>query len=430
LPPAPSEGSEPIKAIRMWMFRSEARRLRGEAGWEADAREAFDALRDTVISSIGRSRPRRGIVEDQIIWSRAPVRADLAGGWTDTPPYCFLNGGKVVNVAFELNGQAPLQCFVRGSPEPRIAIRSIDLGIEERVDSYEALADYPGIGSGFSIARAARCLCGFHPRFGAEGKGLRAELEAFGGGFDISLLSAVPKGSGLGTSSILSAVLLAALGELCRLGWDRQELVRRVLALEQMLGSGGGWQDQAGGIYAGLKLAQSRPGFGQDLTIRWLPESFLSPERCESVVLLYYTGITRVANDILKEIVRGMFLNDGAVLELLGETGDRATRLFDAAQRGSWPEACAEIERTWELKQELDSGTNTPAIAAIIDRVRDYLDAWTLPGAGGGGFLLMFAKDVQAAGRVKAELEAGPPNPRARFVRLSPSRTGLQVTSS
>jgi galactokinase/mevalonate kinase-like predicted kinase len=125
-----------------------------------------------------------------------------------------------------------------------------------------------------------------------------------------------------------------------------------------------------------------------------------------------------------------MFLNSARHLDILRQTGENALALFDAAQRECWPGFCAGIARTWELKQALDPGTNPGPIAAIIERVRGYLDAWKLPGAGGGGFLLMFAKDPEAAGRVRAELEAKPPNARARFVKLSLSRSGMQVTKS
>jgi galactokinase/mevalonate kinase-like predicted kinase len=429
-PEPPKSGGDPIREIRQRMFRSELSRLRGDSGWEPEAREAFGVLRETVVGSLPRLSPRRSILSDQIIWSRCPVRVDLAGGWTDTPPYCFMYGGRVVNAAIELNGQAPIQCYIRGSDEPRIVIKSIDLGIEENIDSYQGLADYDRIGSGFSIAKAAISQCGFHPRFGAQRPSLRSELEAFGGGFDVSLLCAVPKGSGLGTSSVLAGVLLGALGELCGYSWDRQEIVHRVLAVEQMLGSGGGWQDQAGAIHGGIKLLESRPGFGQELILRWLPEDCFSAERCESTILLYYTGITRVANDILREIVRGMFLNSRETLGIMQRTAENADALFDAAQRGNWAGFCQGVARTWELKQALDSGTNPAPIAGIIDRVRGFLDAWKLPGAGGGGFLLMFAKDPEAARRVREELEGNPPNPRARFVRLSLSRTGMQITKS
>jgi hypothetical protein len=69
---------------------------------------------------------RINIFPDQIIWGRSPARLDLAGGWSDTPPYCLQNGGSVLNMAVELNGQPPIQAFIRLSPEKRIILRSID----------------------------------------------------------------------------------------------------------------------------------------------------------------------------------------------------------------------------------------------------------------------------------------------------------------
>jgi len=55
------------------------------------------------------------VYPDQIVWGRSPVRIDLAGGWTDTPPYCLMEGGSVVNMAIELNGQPPIQVYAKPS---------------------------------------------------------------------------------------------------------------------------------------------------------------------------------------------------------------------------------------------------------------------------------------------------------------------------
>ncbi len=151
------------------------------------------------------------------MWGRSPVRLDLAGGWTDTPPYCLEHGGKVVNLAVNLNGQPPIQAFAKLSPRPELVMRSIDLGAEQRVSTYEELASFAQPGSEFAVAKAAFALAGFLPRFHAAGgyRSLREQLEDFGGGIEVSLLCAVPKGSGLGTSSLLAATVL---------GDDRQPL--------------------------------------------------------------------------------------------------------------------------------------------------------------------------------------------------------------
>ena len=219
-----------------------------------------------------------------------------ASGWTDTPPYCLIHGGKVVNVAINMNGQPPVQTFIKLADKPQIVLRSIDLGVEERITTYDQLRGYARVGGGFSIAKAALALAGFLPEFARppHAGSLRRQLEAFGGGIEISLLAAVPKGSGLGTSSILAATLLGTLADLCGLGWDRVEICRRTLTLEQMLTTGGGWQDQVGGITRGLKLIETEFGLCQNPVIRWLPDHLFTDGVPRSCMLLYYTGITRV----------------------------------------------------------------------------------------------------------------------------------------
>jgi galactokinase/mevalonate kinase-like predicted kinase len=396
--------------------------------------EAFGLLRDSIIQSVRRRpcRPQRQLLDDQIIWGRCPVRLDLAGGWTDTPPYCLTHGGRVVNVAVDLNGQPPIQIFAKLSSEPQIVLRSIDLGVEGRVTTFDELRSCGEPLGPFSIAKAALSLAGFLPEFSGESaySSLRQQLEDFGGGLEISLLAAVPKGSGLGTSSILAATLLGSLGELCGLGWDHAEIYRRALALEQMLTTGGGWQDQVGGVSRGLKRIDTQPGLQQDPLVRWLPADLFTDAAPKSCMLLYYTGITRIAKSILKEIVRGVFLNDSRRLALLNELGEHAAATYEVLARGQWDGLCNCIRQNWELNQQLDAGTNPPEVQAILDRVSDYLAATKLLGAGGGGYMLMLAKDCDATMRIRKELEENPPGRKARFVNFSVSDTGLEITRS
>ncbi|MCY2988338.1 MAG: bifunctional fucokinase/fucose-1-phosphate guanylyltransferase [Planctomycetota bacterium] len=434
LPQAEPASAPLMRRVHHRMFSATVRRLRKEKRWEADENEAFRLLQDAVVRSVRQRpmRPARRLLDDQIIWGRCPVRLDLAGGWTDTPPYCLIYGGKVVNVAVNLNGQSPVQAFVKLSKEPRIVLRSIDLGVEERITSYADLRKYGEVGSGFSVAKAALALAGFLPEFGAEPAptSLKNQLETFGGGIEISLLAAVPKGSGLGTSSILAATLLGTLGDLCDLGWDQAEICRRTLALEQLLTTGGGWQDQVGGLTRGLKLIDTQPGLDQSPVIRWLPAHLFTDPAPRSCMLLYYTGITRVAKSILKEIVRGMFLNASEHLGVLTELGEHALVTYEVLLRGQWTGLCECLRRSWELNQRLDSGTNPPEVQAILDRIDDYLAATKLLGAGGGGYLLMLAKDQAAAVQIRRTLEASPLGRQARFVDFSVSETGLEITRS
>ena len=431
---AGAAGLERMQEVHDRMFRGAVLRHRGLAGAEAYERGAFGLLHEMIVreAQLSPATPRRAAQEDQIVWGRSPVRLDLAGGWTDTPPYCLEYGGKVVNVAVDLNGQPPIQVFAKLIERRELVLRSIDQGNEERVTTYAQLDSFGQPDTEFALAKAALALAGFLPRFhGGGGRGTLAEqLGEFGGGIELSMLSAVPKGSGLGTSSILAATLLATLGDVCGLGWGREVLFARTLALEQMLTTGGGWQDQAGAIFRGMKLIETSPGLEQRPTLRWLPEHLFESEHANRTILLYYTGITRLAKNILAEIVRGIFLNSPEHLRVIGEIGANAEFAFSAIQRcerGALEEA---VGNSWALNQRLDAGTNPPAVQAILGRIRDYLAACKLLGAGGGGYLLLLAKDEGAAERLRRELTENPPNPRARFVQFGVSQTGLQLTRS
>lgn len=427
-------GSGPLDRIHHHMFRSAVMRESGADGWQQEEHKSFEQLRRSIISESGLAPvdPERNVLDDQIIWGRSPARLDLAGGWTDTPPNCIEHGGKVVNVAVDLNGQPPVQVFAKLCPRPELVVRSIDLGVELKIHTYEELNTFAQPGSEFALAKAALAVAGFLPEFSARGgfANLEEQLRAFGGGIELSLLAAMPAGSGLGTSSILAATLLGTLSELCALNWDRYDLVSRTLAVEQMLTTGGGWQDQVGALFGGLKLAETTPGMSQRPTIRWLPDRLLSQGYANELAMLYYTGLTRLAKSILQEIVRGMFLNSSKRLGILTAMRDHALATFEAIQRSDWDDLCASVARSWVLNQELDSDTNPPAVQQILDRVQGDLAGAKLLGAGGGGYMLMLAKDRAAGERIRHKLEADPPNTRARFVDFSVSHTGLEVTRS
>ncbi len=433
LPPPLSEDVPLLKQINDQMFRSQVLQLQGKV-YLSYHKEAFLLLRDGLVSSLinKKQAPCLNVYTDQIVWARSPVRIDLAGGWTDTPPYCLYSGGNVVNIAIELNGQPPLQVYIKPAKDQyKIILRSIDLGSTEIVSTYDDLSEYNKVGSPFSIPKAALTLGGFLPEYSMEKfKTLEEQLKAFGCGIEITLLSAIPAGSGLGTSSILAATVLGAISDFCGLGWDKNEICKRALILEQLLTTGGGWQDQFGGVLHGLKLLQTKEGFDQSPVVRWLPEYLFTDPAYKPCHLLYYTGITRTAKDILADIVQAMFLNSGKHLKLLSEMKEHALDMYEVIQYGNFEAYGLLIGKTWEQKKAIDSGTNPPAIESLISLIKDYALGYKLPGAGGGGYLYMVAKDPEAAAHIQHILTSSPQNPNGRFVDMDISGTGLQISRS
>jgi len=432
--PAPLDNSASlITRMSDAMFRAEVCRHRSEP-WQQYEQEAFGLLREGLTSTVleQKQMPRRAVCSDQIVWSRSPVRIDIAGGWTDPPPFCLMEGGNVINLAIELNGQPPLQAYVRPCAEPHIVCRSIDLGAAEIIETYEQLRDFNKVGSPFSIPKAALALAGFHPQFCTEHfASLRDQLMQMGGGLEITLFSAIPAGSGLGTSSILASTVLGAISDFCALAWDKTEICKRTLILEQLLTTGGGWQDQYGGVIGGVKLLQSTKELAQEPLIRRLPSDLFTDPQYAPCHLLFYTGITRTAKDILAEIVRRMFLNHGEQIGLLREMKNHTMEMYDAIQRDDFARMGRLVRRTWQQNMTLDHGTNPPGVDAITRLVDDLCLGYKLPGAGGGGYLYMIAKEPEAAGRIRHILTTDSSLPaNSRMVEMSLSHQGLQITRS
>lgn len=410
-----------------------------DAMFRGDNDKAFGLLREGIVKTSNAnginmptlSSMSNKVATDQIVWGRSPVRIDIAGGWTDTPPFCLMEGGSVVNLAIELNGQQPIQTYVKPCSEHHVVLKSIDLGASEIVETYEQLADFKRVGSPFSIPKAALALAGFLPQYSQEKyPDLKSQLMAFGCGIEITLLSAIPAGSGLGTSSVLAATVLGTINDFLSLGWDKNEICHKTLVLEQLLTTGGGWQDQFGGVLQGVKLLQTCKGFEQQPIVHWLPTDLYTQPEYQACHLLYYTGITRTAKTILAEIVQKMFLNDHDQVALLREMKAHSLQMYEAIQRNDFKEMGKLVGKTWLQNQAIDAGTNPMEVKKLTDLIDDLCLGYKLPGAGGGGYLYMVAKDPEAAARIKVILNANRPNGNARFVGMSLSKTGLQVSRS
>lgn len=410
-----------------------------DAMFRGDNDKAFGLLREGIVKTSntnGINKPTLSsmsnkVATDQIVWGRSPVRIDIAGGWTDTPPFCLMEGGSVVNLAIELNGQQPIQTYVKPCREHHVVLKSIDLGASEIVETYEQLADFKRVGSPFSIPKAALALAGFLPQYSQEKyPDLKSQLMAFGCGIEITLLSAIPAGSGLGTSSVLAATVLGTINDFLSLGWDKNEICHKTLVLEQLLTTGGGWQDQFGGVLQGVKLLQTCKGFEQQPIVHWLPTDLYTQPEYQACHLLYYTGITRTAKTILAEIVQKMFLNDHDQVALLREMKAHSLQMYEAIQRNDFKKMGKLVGKTWLQNQAIDAGTNPMEVKKLTDLIDDLCLGYKLPGAGGGGYLYMVAKDPEAAARIKVILNANRPNGNARFVGMSLSKTGLQVSRS
>jgi fucokinase len=375
--------------------------------------------------------PRNVLRSDEIVWGRAPARLDLGGGWTDTPPYSLERGGCVINAAVDLNGQAPIQAYARIIDKFEIHINSIDHSARIVIKTLEELLNYRNPRSQFALAKAALALAGFTPEATCWPTGVRTldqMLRYFGGGIEITTLAAIPSGSGLGTSSIMGAVLMSVIGRIIGRQMAPQGLFHAVLMLEQELTTGGGWQDQIGGVVEGVKMITAEKGLVPNPQIRFIPADLLDPSANGGRTLLYYTGLRRLAKDILREVVGRYLDRDRSTMATLRRLHAFPPLMAEAMAMKDAERFGELIEIAWKLNVELDSDHTTPAVEDLRARIRPHVLGAKLLGAGGGGFMLMVCKSPEDAARLRLMMERKPLNEKARFFEYSISREGLIVT--
>ena len=131
---------------------------------------AFRSVGDAVLSRFDLpTKPRQAaILHDQAVWTSTPVRVDLAGGWSDTPPICHEVGGSVVNVAVTLRGQLPIQVVAKLEEEPVIRITSTDAGQTREIRTMADLGEPAGVRAGLELMFAAERMLPHAAHWDAE----------------------------------------------------------------------------------------------------------------------------------------------------------------------------------------------------------------------------------------------------------------------
>lgn len=122
----------------------------------------------------------------------------------------------------------------------------------------------------------------------------------FNAGFELHTWSIAPQGSGLGTSSILAGVILAALLRATGRKASLDSLVHAVLLIEQMLTTGGGWQDNAGGLFPGFKMTRSKDSLPLKVEVEQLNLSQETVDQFTERLICLYSGKPRLAKNLLQ----------------------------------------------------------------------------------------------------------------------------------
>lgn len=345
-----------------------------------------------------------------MVHASAPARIEFAGGWSDTPPYCIDHGGRVFNMAVTLDGDRPIDVWVKRIGDPVIKIVPLK-GQRVIAPNDPTLWYCADLSDPSSIAKAAIIASGI-------------ELD---GGLEIIFGSRLPYGSGMGTSGILGTALIAALCKLYNIENTQEGLINKGMQLEAIMTSNGGWEDQVGGCIPGMKLTESQPGEFQKLDIfrPVLVDEYELFDRC----LFYYTGYTRTAKPIMEYIMVNYIRGNGDIEGILEESKKLAGVMAMCIMRRG-DDFGKLLSISWSLYNKLCPLIVTDRIRAIIDKIHDFCTGYKINGAGDGGYLFMVAKDLEAVDRVKKVLTENPPNDKAKFVDVAIDNLGLMVDVS
>jgi D-glycero-alpha-D-manno-heptose-7-phosphate kinase len=286
---------------------------------------------------------------------QTPLRVSFFGGGTDFAAYSSVEGGCVLSSAIDRY----IYVIIKERYDDRIRVGYSRTELVESVQSLE-----------HELVRESMRMTG---------------LES---GVEISTMADIPsRGSGLGSSSAVTIGLLNAMYHYRSEPRDRETLARQACEIEiDILGKPIGKQDQYIAAYGGQRLIEFKPCGCVDVR---------SPEvgrdtwrRLSERLLLFFTGVTRKSDTVLKEQED----NVPDRMAFLREIKRLATQGWQTLAANEVDEFGRLLNQGWALKKELASKISNPV---LDDMYCKALKAGALggkiAGAGGGGFLLLYA---------------------------------------
>lgn len=289
-----------------------------------------------------------------MIITRTPLRISFAGGATDLPSfYRNFGGGAVTSAAIDRYVHV-------------LVNRKFDKSIRvaySRTENVDRLGDLQ-----HPLFREAMQLAGLH--------------EAL----EVHTIADIPgEGTGLGSSSTLTVGLLNALYAYRGVLREPAELAEEACRIEiDILGGAQGKQDDYIAAFGGIQYFEFRPD--ESVRVSPIPLSTQDREALSDHMSLFYTGVTRTANDLLQQQRARTETNRDALVRMRDLAGEARNALAatDFGRLG------AILDEGWRLKKGLSEGVSTGEIDARYARAKDA-GAWggKITGAGGGGFLFL-----------------------------------------
>lgn len=303
--------------------------------------------------------------------TKAPVRFDIAGGYSDVAPFCDIEGGEVVNMAMAKFAHVRICTHA----EPFIILEAKDLN-EKEILPLDVTIDLSGP---LRLIKAALVYLKV-----SEPLKIETEVE-------------VPLGSGLGASASLGVALIGALRAYLGKDMGKQKIAMDALYLENVLLKNiGGGQDQYAATYGGgnfLKIGNGKV-FRRNITIS--PEVINEIERKS---ILCFSGKSRLSGSVLAEIMEKYKRGDESTVQSLKNLRSLASKAEHALLAGRAESLGQILNAVYENQKKLHKNVITPEISAIFEIAQQFnVNGGKISGAGGGGMVFLYCpeKNVNA----------------------------------
>ncbi len=315
--------------------------------------------------------------------ARAPLRIGLAGGGTDLPAYADHHQGLVVSTTIDRYVYVILTSTAQSSLQIMAADANSMLSRRDHL---------------FDSALF----------WGADYRLPLEILEYFGvsGGRRVFIASEVPPGTGLGSSSATAVALIRALDADLTLRLSTKEIADIACHIEiDRMGMPIGRQDQYAAAFGGLNVLTFT---SEDTQIESLRVPELYRHELESRILLFFTGRRRRSTNILESQRKATTEAGSRTLESLHEIKRLAKQMITAIQNGDFELVGRLLDESWNQKRRLASGVSTPEIDSWYDEARKAgALGGKITGAGGGGFLMLYAEPHLRSAVIRRMSELG-----------------------
>ena len=320
-----------------------------------------------------------------------PVRVNFCGSPSDAAPYCLEHGGTMIDGALTLKGKLPIKVTVKRIPEKEIRFGSFDQGCADAFHDIVEVRNCSNPFDSYALHKAVLVATCIIP-LDVSGMNMEQFCDQIGGGIEMLTDVDVPKGSGLGTSSIIAAAAVKAVNELFGIEVSNEMIYAQVFLVEQLMTTGGGWQDQVGGLTGGIKYFTAQPGAYQDIKVDVLDIPEETMKELNERFAFIFSGQRRLARNVLREEMNQSIRNNKAALEAVRKIQEYCAVMRYYILKGDITSFAKYITAQFELVKILDKGASNTCIEYIFDVCDDLIDGKAICGAGGGGFLQVILK--------------------------------------